>query len=144
MATLNQAREAIYAAFDTAWTTNTPNPGDKRTPIALDNEIYRPAENTAYVRLSVRHTGRTQRTLGKPGNRNFGSTGTAFVQVYVPTDTGLKAADILAQAAREVFEGVTLAATGVSFLDCVVRETGPDGKWFGVVVEATFDYEETR
>jgi len=136
MATMNQAREAIYSAFVTAWGATT--------PIALDNEAYSPAENTSYVRLAVRHTGRSQRTLGAAGNRKYGSLGAAFVQVFVPINSGVKSADDLATQARNIFEGVTLASVDVSFLDVLVRETGPDGKWYGVVVQANFDYEEIK
>lgn len=144
MATMNQAREAIYAAFITGWTTDSPAPGDLRTPIARDNEAYDPSAGTPYVRLAVRHIGRSQRTLGKAGNRKYGSLGAAFVQVFVPVNTGTKAADDLAKAAQDIFEGVTLAAVEVSFLDVTVRETGPSGKWFGVTVQADFDYEEIK
>lgn len=136
MATLNEAREAIYSAFITAWGSTT--------QVALDNEAFSPAENTAYVRLAVRHTARSQRTLGAAGNRKYGSLGTAFVQVFVPINSGVKAADDLATLARNIFEGITLASVDVSFLDVIVRETGPDGKWYGVVVQANFDYEEIK
>jgi len=136
MATMNEAREAIYAAFLTAWGSTT--------DVARDNEAFVPVEGSPYVRLSVRHIGRSQRTLGRVGNRNFGSLGAVFIQVFVPINTGLKAADDLAKAAQDVFEGVTLATVEVSFLDVIVRETGPDGKWFGMVVQANFDYEEVK
>lgn len=136
MATMNQAREAIYSAFATAWSTTT--------AIALDNETFEPTEGTPYVRLAVRHIGRSQRTLGRPGNRKYGSLGAVFVQVFVPINSGVKDADTLAKAAQDIFEGVTLAAVEVSFLDVIVRETGPDGKWFGMVVQADFDYEEIK
>lgn len=136
MATMNQAREAIYSAFTTAWGSTT--------SIALDNEAFTPAEGSPYVRLAVRHLGRRQSTLGKPGNRKFESLGAAFVQVFVPINTGVKDADVLAKAAQDIFEGVTLAGVEVSFLDVTVRETGPSGKWFGVTVQADFNYDEIK
>lgn len=144
MATMNQAREAIYSAFKTGWTTNSPNPGDLRTPIAWDNEAFDQSGVPTYVRVAVRHIGRGQTTLGRPGNRKFESLGAAFVQVFVPINTGTKDADDLAKAAQDIFEGVTLAGVEVSFLDVTVRETGPSGKWFGVTVQADFNYDEIK
>lgn len=66
------------------------------------------------------------------------------MQVFVPIDQGVAEADELATAAREVFEGVSIAGTRVRFLDVVLRESGPEKKWFGVVIEAGFEYDETR
>lgn len=142
MTTINQAREAIYDLFTDAWAVTVPTPG-LRTPITYDNEKYDPPD-TAWVRLSVRHTGSTQETLGPAGSRSFMRQGIAFVQIFTPSDKGVAEADTLARVAALAFEGERIVGTSVRFLDVVTRETGPEGKWFGVVVQANFEYDETR
>ncbi|KFH18434.1 hypothetical protein ELZ19_06685 [Brucella abortus] len=153
MTTLNQAREAIYERFIEAWSE-----GDfdfdfsqdyydvtgRFTAVTLDNEDFKPPKDDPWVRLAVRHRASTQETLGPKGHRRFARFGAAFVQVFVPQNTGTLDMDRLLTRAREAFEGLTLAGTTVRFLDVIVRETGPDGKWNASVVEAVFEYDETR
>lgn len=130
------AREAIYQAFVDAWGATT--------AFTFDNEEFEPPADAAWARLAVRHNGSTQETLGRAGNRKFARFGSAFVQVFTPINQGAREADTLAKQAREVFEGVSLAGTTVRFYDVIVREVGPDGKWYQTNVEATFEYDETR
>ena len=137
MTTLNQAREAIYAAFVAKWDVG-PVSG-----YTFDNEKYDPPEGEPWVRLSVRHSDARQETLGSVGNRRFARRGTAFVQVFVPQDTGTQKADDLTRQAMSIFEGVSLAGTTVRFLNVIPRETGVDGSWFGTLVRAEFEYDET-
>lgn len=133
---MNQAREAIYSKFVTAW--------DDETPVTFDNERYDPPDDNPWVRVTVRHTGSTQETLGPAGSRKFMRTGVCFVQIFTRGDKGTAEADALARIAALAFEGERIVGTTVRFLDVVTREAGPDGKWYGVVVEANFEYDETR
>lgn len=137
MTTLSEAREAIYLAFQTAWTPTG-------FELTFDNEKFNSPDDAPWARLSVRHTASAQETLGAVGNRKFSRLGSAFVQVYTRVDQGTSQNDTLATTAREAFEGLTLAGTTLRFLDVIVRETGPDGKWYQTIVEATFEYDETR
>lgn len=137
MTTITQAREAIYAAFVNASAINA-------AQLTFDNEVFDPPDNKPWIRLSVRHNSMSQETLGRVGDRKFQRLGTTFTQIFVRTDNGTDEADELAISAKNVFEGVRLAGTTVRFLDVLVREVGPDGKWYQVVVEANFEYDETR
>lgn len=137
MTTLPEAKEAIYLAFQTAWT-----PTGKA--LTFDNEKFDPPVDDEWARLTVRHTGGGQETLGKVGNRKFARLGSVFVQVFTPIDQGTSEADVLVTTARNAFEGITLAGTTLRFLDVVAREAGPDGKWYQTVVEANFEYDETK
>ena len=136
MTTLTAAREAIYQAFVDGWGATS--------VFTFDNENFDPPDDASWVRLSVRHNASTQETLGRTGNRRFARLGSALVQIFTRDNIGARTADTLATTAREIFEGVSLAGTTIRFLDVIVRETGPDGKWYQVVVEATFEYDETR
>ncbi len=133
MTTINEAREAIYDRFVTAWGSTT--------PLTFDSENFA-APDEPWARLTVRNSGSTQRTLGSPGNRRFRRVGSVFIQLFDLVDEGLANLDSLSRDARGVFEGVSF--DGLDFTNVVIRESGADGKWFQFVVEAFFDYEETK
>lgn len=136
MTTLSQAREAIYQRFVDVWADET--------IFTLDNESFEPPGTEPWVRVSVRHSASTQSTLGGLGNRKFTRFGSAFIQIFVLGDKGTTESDQLSTKANNAFEGISLVGTTVRFLDVIVREAGPDGKWYQVVVEAAFEYEEIR
>lgn len=135
MADINDVRKVLYNEFINAW--------NDRTPINLDNEKFTQPESSPWVRFVVRNRISAQSTLGIPGNRKFLREGAAFVQVFIPVNTGTFEADKLAEAARDILEGRRLS----EFLWTVnvdVREVGPDGKWYQVIVEASFTFEKTK
>lgn len=137
MTTMVEAKQAMLLAFTTAWGTTT--------PVTIDNEEHNNnAGVVPWVRVTIRHDLSTQETLGKVGNRKFARGGSVFVQVYVLGNEGTDEADTLSTTARNVFEGVSLAGTTVRFKDVIVRETGPSDKWYQTVVEAVFEYDETK
>lgn len=136
MTTLNEAREACYLRFTTLFT------GVAAARIAFDNEEFDEPLDGNWVRLVVRSFVRAQDTLGKAGNRKFRSTASVLLQVYALTNTGVKQLDLLAEEAKNVFEGVSFS--GLDFLAGDIRETGPDGKWNQYVVEIEFDFDEIK
>ena len=135
--TLNESRTAVYEAFIAAWTPT----GHELT---FDNEAFSPPVDVPWARLSVRQLASTQETLGRVGNRRFSRLAAAFAQIFVPIDEGTSIADNLATIARNAFEGTSLTGTTVRFQDVIVREIGPEGRWYNVTVEAQFEYDETR
>ncbi|UFK26767.1 structural protein [Roseobacter phage RDJL6] len=138
MTTLSEAREAIYQQFVNAW--------GSETPFTFDNEDFKPPKDEPWVRLVVRHEGGEQETLGPVGNRKFARTGRVLIQVFAVEDAGTDRTDELLTLARNAFEGVTLAGTTVRFHGVTVREVGsaPKEKWFQSIVDAPFEYDETR
>lgn len=136
MTTLNEAKEAIYLRFTDNFT------GVTADRIAFDNEEFNTPDSGAWVRLVIRGLGRIQETLGKVGNRRFRTAAMVLVQVYTEVDTGVQQSDTLAKEAADIFEGVSFS--GLDFQSAVIRETGPDGKWYQSVVESEFDYQEIK
>lgn len=136
MTTLAQAKEVVYQRFVDNFT------GVTLARITFDNEEFEEPATGDWVRLTVRSRGRAQDTLGKVGNRKFRSAASVFVQVYTAVNTGVKQSDTLAKEAADVFEGVSFS--GLDFQSAEVRETGPDGRWYQSVVEAEFEYDETK
>jgi hypothetical protein len=136
MTTLSVAREAIYNVFNVAWAN--------RTDLTFDNEKFTPPEDKSWVRLAVRHQDSSQETLGAVGNRKFLREGIAFIQVFTVMNTGVKSSDDLVEIARAVYEGTRISGTTIRFKDVIAREVGVDKSWFLVVIEAIFEYNETK
>lgn len=136
MTTINEARERIYQQFDADFSVTS--------NVTFDNEKYDPPADASWVRLAVRHTARAQESLGALGGRKFESEGSVFVQCFTPLDSGVAAADTLAEAARAVFEGKTLGAEQLRFTSAAITEVGPTDDWYQINVEAFFTYTETK
>lgn len=139
MTTLNEAKQAILnrfsamtslAAADWARDNETYDPGDRLTP------------NAPWARVSIRHTSGAQGSLGRPGNRKFNARGTVFVQIMTTSDSGTSAGDLLAQETRDIFRGTSF--DGLRFTNVDIREVPEGGSWWVTLVEAPFDYQETK
>ncbi len=133
--TINEAREAIYLRF----VNNTTLASSAYT---FGNEKYAPPTDAAWARLTVNHEAGVQDSLGKTGDRKFLRRGRVLIQLYDTVDNGLRDLDILADATRDIFEGVTFS--GLYFISADIRESGQDGEWYQYVVDAPFDYHEIR
>lgn len=132
--TPDQAREYINARFITEWANET--------PIILDNESTEALNDDPFVILSIRHTIGGQESLGSRGNRKYNRRGLILLKINTLSDTGTKQADDLAYRAMEILEGERF--NGIMTDNGVIRELLPDGKWYSVLVEIGFFYEETK
>lgn len=136
MAGLNEARGAIYEAFEAGWGATS--------AFTLDNEKFDPPADAVWARLAVRHVARAQETLGGEGNRKFESIGSAIVQCFGPLDKGVEGVDTLAEVAQGIFEGKTLLPENIHFTSSVVTEIGPTDDAYQINVESLFTYRETK
>ena len=134
MTTPSQAKLAITDLFVTEWAD--------RTPYTKDNEEFKPDDIPTWVRLTIRHTGGNQETLGKKGNRKYERRGIITVSVFTPIETGTYDSDILSKAAQDIFEGENFG--GVVVNDTNIREIGANDKWYQVLMEANFHYNELK
>lgn len=148
MTTLPEATEALYQRFKDEWVNGS---ATELTPYAFDNiAIDTPAgpdgKGAPWVRFSVSHSGATQETLGRFGNRKFGRTGRAFLQLFVPIGSGRATTDDLLEVGRSMFEGRAIPGTTLRFNDVIVREVGEveDGRWWGSTIEAVFEYDQIK
>lgn len=134
--TLSEAREALYARMAAQWAD--------RTPVTHPNiKFDADAQDTSWVRMTVRSAERQQRSIGDVGNRQFEATGIVFFQIFTPVNQGMAAADTLVAAVKDIFESVRVSSTLVTRA-ASPREVGPDGKWYMVVVTVPFTYDEVR
>jgi hypothetical protein len=136
MTTFAQARESIYQRWVDNWTATPANDW------TFAGEEYTPPEDRPWARLSVRHQAIGGQTLGPANGRRFTRIASVFVQLYIPTNAGEGGLDTLMQAATDLFEGVSF--DGLRFFQADPRETGPEEQWQTALVEAPFDYDETK
>lgn len=136
--TINEAREAIYQKF----VDNVP--AGIGTNFTFSNEKFTPPTDAPWARLTVVHEQSGDPTLGPPGGnkRKFLRRGRVLVQVYDSADTGTRALDLLADQIRDIFEGTQLS--GIDFISADVRESGQDGEWMQYIVDAPFQYQQTK
>lgn len=136
MVTLAVAREAIYEKWATDWGATS--------PYVFDNEKFDSPSSAAWVRVAVRHQTSTLECIGGTGNNTYMRSGVVFVQVFTPVDQGTAEADSLSQAARAIFEGITLSSNAIRFNNVTIREIGADGSRYQINLECRFDYDERK
>ncbi len=135
--TLTEATERIYQTFSDDWGSTS--------LFAFDNEkLVPPKPSDDWVRVTVRHAGGGQESLGDVGNRKFTRQGSVFVQCFVPLNEGRAGADLLVIAARNIFEGKTLLPESIRFTGSDVREIGESEGYYQMNMEAFFNYTETK
>lgn len=133
--TPNEAREAIEERFVAQWAA--------RTLFTFENEKFKEAgADTPWVRLSVRHFGGGQETLGPKGQRKYQRIGAIIAQVFTPLVKGMKAGATYAQDIRGIFEGERFS--DVYAWNGRVLEIGPDGKHYQTNIEIDITYEEKK
>jgi len=136
MTTINQAREAIYQQFATAWAATG-------KAYCFANERFTPPVGDGWARATVIHATGDQDSLGGIGSRKFVRRGIVIVQVFTPLDEGHTSSDTLVTAARAALEGLTLTPP-VWLYSTDVQEVGPSDGWFQVNLTTDFAYEETK
>lgn len=134
MTTINQAKEAIAARWVAQWGATT--------PFTLPNENFAKPATGPYVHLAVLHRPGADATLGGPGFRRHRRLARVLIQVYDDADEGTRQLDTLAQQARAVFESTSF--DGLRFFPAEVREGADDGRHAQMVIDAPFDYHETK
>jgi hypothetical protein len=136
---LVDARETIYQRFVTQWGATS--------AYTFDNENYDPPVATPWVRLAVRHRDSILEAIGGTGTggmNRYQRSGVCQIQVFTPVNQGTRQSDTLVQAARAIFEGITLASNAIRFNNVDITEIGPDGSWYLVNVDAAFQYDERK
>lgn len=134
--TINQAREAIYKTLVDNWVT---------TPIVFQDENYTPQSNSYWVRLSMKHLESSQDTLGGVGFRRFVRRSRVFIQVFGPSNAGLKTLDEYATTIAALYEGKgRLENTNMRIYNVTINEGVVDGHFQPMIVEFDIEYEEIK
>lgn len=138
MPTREQAVDAIYGAFNTAWSTNPTYPvvWPNKTP---EVEVMKQGNPWAFVRIA--HGNGRQRTLaGADGTKLWQRRGQFICEISAQSGTGTNQANDLAELVETAFRGKTI--NGVAFRVIQSREGGMRGNWFLVTVTVDFEYDE--
>ncbi len=147
-ATLIEAKDEIYGAFQAVWDAGAAAlNGGVTPPVAYEGRAFTTPSGAAWARIRIRHTLGGQATLagglGLPSKKRFRKTGIVTVSIFIPVEAGgdTLLAEQLASLAKTGFEG-QVTASQVWFRDVVAPEVGVDGPWFQQNVLATFEYDE--
>ena len=138
-----QAYELIVERFDSQWDALANVVVPAGVPHVFEDEAI---ALTGYLAMcSVIHTVTTPQTTGAAGTRRCERRGNVFVKVWVPADQGRKIASKLLDAARVIFEGVSLysGSEPVTVLAGATREIGTDGARYMATVVLPFYYPST-
>lgn len=134
-------QETLYRRWTERWVVGE----DPRTPFAFDNDKIETGEGAwALVQVRARPSGAG--TIGRPGNRKMDRRGVVYIDLREPPGRGVGTLSDLAEAARAVFEDCRLAPYDIRFGPVDIGQEGQieNGRWWGVTVEAPFDYEELK
>lgn len=142
--TPNEFRDRVYKLFIAEWLNGV--------GYTFDNEKFTPpdpadpavvAAGTPWVRLSVRHSGSRQKTLGPVGRRKFEHSARVILQIFTVPNTGLKRSDQLAQDFIEIFDE-DMGRNDVFGGESAYRELGTAEGWQMSEAWVDYTYDETR
>lgn len=138
MPTREQAVDAIYGAFNTAWSTNPTYPvvWPNKTP---EVEVMKQGNPWAFVRI-VHGDGRQRTLSGADGTKLWQRRGQFICEISAQSGTGTNQAGGLVSLVESAFKAKTVG--GVTFRSIRSRESGMRGNWFLVTVTVDFEYDE--
>lgn len=108
---------AAITAFMTAWTDDDTT---LRTPVKLrnipgclttvngDTRIAEPPRDGAWVEFAIEEEGLGQTTFGSSGNNDSPTLGMLMVEIYVPKDSGERAAKAYGTQAKDALQKKTI------------------------------------
>lgn len=139
MSVWREVQETLYRRWRDAWVDGA----DPRTPGAFENKTYDPPAAPWY-RFSVKRMPGGPGTMGSPGNRKMDRVGLVIIQLFEPPGDGTGRISDLGELAAAVFENCRLAPHDIRFGAVEPGEASDieQGRWWGLSVEARFDYEQ--
>lgn len=141
MTTLIEAKQILYSALVTDWGSETPYILDNRGTLD-SNGVDLTATKLPWIRATIKHETFSQFTQGPVGGRKFERKGRLLVQIFTLGNKGTETSDLLSQKIVLAMEGKTF--TGVCIDNVTPRELGQDGKWYQVLADIEFTYQEIK
>lgn len=138
MPTEQQAADAIFGAFNTAWSTNPTYPvvWPNKKP---DVEVMKQGNPWAFVK--VNHASGKKISLNGADSTSLWQRKGMFVcEIYTASGIGTELAYTLARLVEMAFLGKTIG--GVVFRGIKIKEGGMHGNWFLINVNVDFEYDE--
>lgn len=136
--TATEARQIVYRRMLDEWDDGTYG------PFLLEHQAGPPSGPPArWCRVSLRNTaGGGQVTLGPAPNRRYLRVARVLVQAFANASMGRRGAEEIAQAARELFEGVTFS--DIRGYDGTLREAADDPPWLVSIASINVEYDERK
>lgn len=147
MSVWREVQETLYQRWAAGWVDGDAEP---LTPFCFANEKFDPPD-APWARVSARRLPGGQASLGKPGSRRFDRAGLLFIQLFEPPagsgegeTGGVGRASDLAERAAGLFEGCRFEPHAIRFAEVEPTDAfmSDNGRWWAVVVEGRFDYEQ--
>ncbi len=111
-----------------------------RTPVAWENVAYTPNPTQAWVSFKITNTRGNFASVGI--HARVRREGLINITVYVPKDTGTKAASEIADTITEIFENNQISDFWLFPADIV--SSGNIDEWYSVAIIIRFEYDEYR
>lgn len=141
--TIDEAREAVYQAFDAGW--------GSRTLRQLEGIPFEePGPDVEWIRTVVRNFTGTTETMGDVDQKKHRRNAAVIMSIFTPADQGMKAGAVHAQFALNIFESKNIAVPGkaetLDFIAGDVREIplDDDEKSRMTEVEVPFAFTQTK
>jgi hypothetical protein len=137
MSVWREVQEALYQRWAAQWAATT--------PYQLGNEKFDPPA-APWCKVMIVGRPSNPGTMGGPGRRRVDRAGAVFIMLREPPGDGVGRISDLAEQARAVFEDLRLTQHDVRFSTGDIGDESEvdDGRWWGVTIEARFDYEDVR
>lgn len=139
-ATITQARDDMNKIVVDAWVAAGRDAANVRYD---DINPVKPANTTAWIRITVKHETANQASLQGEGRRRYERRGTLWVQLFTEIGKGLSESDVLTKVLQDALEG-KYTPNGVWFRRVRVNEIGPGDGQYHVNVLADFVYDEVK
>ncbi len=146
VSTVNEAKQALWSAFSTAWLADTNTLSDNATqiksiPLYSDNQGAQPGVKR-YAVFMVTPGKALQITCGPVGQRTFRQPGIVVAAMFVPLDSGDGDASIMGDEAASFLRGTTIGGNIICRAPYPVR-VGEVNGLYRVNVLTDFYYDFT-
>ena len=134
MSVWRDVEKAVLQRFLTAW--------GGTSPVFLANDTLDPPDALWCQIIVVRRPGGPG-TIGRVGNRKMDRRGAAYIMLRQPPLSGTGDLSDRAEQAAAIFENCSFPPHHIRFSVVEPGEAGSidQGRWWGVTIEALFDYE---
>lgn len=144
MTVWREVQEALYARWLAMWTDE----GPARTETVFVNEEDGPdPEPGPFALFEVNRRPSGPGTIGAPGRKKMDRRGVVFIRLRARPGQGVGELSDLAELAADVFENCRVDAHHIRFAQVDHSQLPAlvdDGRYWGVTVEAPFDYEQIK
>lgn len=145
----DQARDEIFAVFNTAWQANAAAQAGYIPEVRWQGVQYReiPDGSKFWCRISKDNVFEEQTSLstcvGTPGQRRYTASGLAIVQLFCPKSNteSFAIGQKLAKVAQDAFRGRS-TGNGMWFRNVRIKELDPEETCFRFNVVAEFEYDD--